>query len=449
MRHVLLVNPWITDFAAHDLWARPLGLLHLAGVVRDLGCEAHLIDCTDRHHPSLDERPYKPRPWSCGKYPAEEFPKPICLRIVPRKYKRYGISEDAFRTALDGVPAPDLILVGSRMTYWYPGVHEVVRILRDRFRQTEIAIGGVYPTLFPGHASRLDGTDWSSSGEGELELANRINGLLDGRAKPIRFNLDDIDSLPKPAVDLLPARDTLPFAMSRGCPRKCTYCASRRLFGRFRRQDPLRAADDLVRWIEEFGFSDVAFYDDALLADKGRYFVPFAERVLESGVAARFHTPNGLDYAAIDQDLAGLFARLNFKTIRLSLETADPGHLAQVGRNPDLGRFESALEALEAAGFDLPAVGVYILMGLPGQSRGEVENTVDYVLSLGAVPKLGEFSPLPGTREWDEVSRVGEPPVEEEPLLTNNSVFYRLDGRFPDSWVNGLRARIREALKKR
>ena len=27
--HILLVNPWIHDFAAYDFWAKPLGLLTL------------------------------------------------------------------------------------------------------------------------------------------------------------------------------------------------------------------------------------------------------------------------------------------------------------------------------------------------------------------------------------------------------------------------------------
>jgi len=29
-RYLLLINPWVYDFAAYDLWAKPLGLLYLA-----------------------------------------------------------------------------------------------------------------------------------------------------------------------------------------------------------------------------------------------------------------------------------------------------------------------------------------------------------------------------------------------------------------------------------
>jgi len=33
--HILCVNPWIHDFAAYDFWAKPLGLLSIAGILRE------------------------------------------------------------------------------------------------------------------------------------------------------------------------------------------------------------------------------------------------------------------------------------------------------------------------------------------------------------------------------------------------------------------------------
>ena len=53
----LLINPWITDFAAYDLWARPIGLLILASLLRDGGCGVRLIDCLDRRDPFTNSHP--------------------------------------------------------------------------------------------------------------------------------------------------------------------------------------------------------------------------------------------------------------------------------------------------------------------------------------------------------------------------------------------------------
>jgi len=341
-------------------------------------------------------------------------------------------------------------------------------------------LGGVYPTLFPEHAERFSGADHIIRGEGEDAVARLIADLVKPSAAAPTFDLDDLDQLPAPTYDLLSSRDCLAFLTSRGCPHRCSYCASRQMFARFRRRDPLRAADHLIELCgigcqpvqsdlpsgnapgSETGYQpilhdplaphsptkticDVAFYDDALLADAPRHFIPFCDRLLAANLRARFHTPNGLDYAALDEAVAERLARLGFATIRLSLETANRERLRRLGREADLSRFEAALTNLAHAGFDLRQIGVYVLFGLPGQTRAEVEQSVDYVLALGATARLSEFSPLPFTAEWDKVRSLGNPPLEQEPLLTNNSVFYRLGDEFPDSWVNDLRRRIREA----
>ena len=50
---ILLINPWVYDFAAYDLWAKPLGLLYLAALLERNGWTIHYIDCLDIHHPAL------------------------------------------------------------------------------------------------------------------------------------------------------------------------------------------------------------------------------------------------------------------------------------------------------------------------------------------------------------------------------------------------------------
>ncbi len=45
--HILLINPWITDFAAYNFWIRPIGLLYIASLLRENGFQVTLIDCLD------------------------------------------------------------------------------------------------------------------------------------------------------------------------------------------------------------------------------------------------------------------------------------------------------------------------------------------------------------------------------------------------------------------
>jgi hypothetical protein len=47
-KNILLVNPWIYDFAAYDFWLAPLGLLSLAAFLRKNGYDIRMIDCLRR-----------------------------------------------------------------------------------------------------------------------------------------------------------------------------------------------------------------------------------------------------------------------------------------------------------------------------------------------------------------------------------------------------------------
>jgi len=53
---VLLINPWIYDFAAYDEWVKPLGLLYIGTFLEKFGYRVSLINCMDRHHPLLKEK---------------------------------------------------------------------------------------------------------------------------------------------------------------------------------------------------------------------------------------------------------------------------------------------------------------------------------------------------------------------------------------------------------
>ena len=45
--NILLINPWITDFAAYNFWIKPLGLLNIASLLRENRFRVTLIDCLD------------------------------------------------------------------------------------------------------------------------------------------------------------------------------------------------------------------------------------------------------------------------------------------------------------------------------------------------------------------------------------------------------------------
>jgi radical SAM superfamily enzyme YgiQ (UPF0313 family) len=207
-RSILLVNPWIHDFSAYDLWMKPLGLLYLGAILRSRGFEVSLLDCVDFH--SLPEnltRDFpapKRREFGRGHFFKEVIPKPPALKSIPRKFRRYGLPPAAVKGYLATLPRPELILVTSLMTYWYTGVAETIGFLRERFPGTPIFLGGIYATLCPGHARTFSGADRVLAGPWDEEQGRILTEALDS---PVPLGRESFAEWPHPIFDLYPRLD--------------------------------------------------------------------------------------------------------------------------------------------------------------------------------------------------------------------------------------------------
>jgi hypothetical protein len=419
MARILCINPWIADFAAYGLWIEPLGLLTLAGVLRQAGHEVALIDCLDRRHPQAPA-PRAPRDrYGCGHFFKTELPKPPALAHVTRRWSRYGLPGEVFETDLAAQPRPHAVLVTSMMTYWYPGPFEVIRRVKARWPGVPVALGGVYATLCPDHARAYSGADVVLTGPGEEQALSWINEVT-GEAR----------RLPCPSGDVLPAHDLrrpqgfVAVQTARGCPFHCPYCAVHRLCPRgFAPRQSQRVLEEIAWCAEELQATDVAFYDDALLFNSARHLKPILDAVIERRLDVRFHTPNGVHARFIDRELADKMRQAGFVTLRLGLDTTDPqGHLREPGK-VDQRTFALAVEALIAAGFSAQDVAAYVLVARPGQSVQQARATVEFAHSLGIPVYTAQFSPVPGTDEFDTAVAAGHIAADADPLLHNNSIY--------------------------
>jgi len=438
---ILLVNPWITDFAAYDLWARPLGLLYLAAVLRDHGYRVRLVDCL--HPGGRPDHPSSKRTGDGrGKLDKTPLPKPAPYAAIPRRYGRYGISEaDVHRRLAEG-PDPAVILVTSGMTYWYPGVVQTVELLRCRYPGVPILLGGVYATLCPEHARRRTGADRVLPGPGESKTLEEVDEICGREIR--RRSYDHPGEIPFPAFDLYGSTDAACLLTSRGCPLRCTYCAAHLLSPGFR-QRPVENVLAELEWLcRALKIKDVAFYDDALLWDADRHIKPILEEVVRRHLKVRFHTPNGLHARLLDRETAELMFRGGFRTVRLSLETADEILQRRIGPKVTRQDLVRALDHLARAGFRRREIGVYLLAGLPEQEIGEIIASIDFVSSLGAAVKLALYSPIPGTIEWRGTARGAPADLEAEPLWQNNTVYSLTVPALKDGGLEKIKEHVRQ-----
>jgi len=425
-KHILLINPWIYDFAAYDFWIKPIGLLSIASILDMFGYQLHLIDCLDRFYPIqyTGKGKYKAqhKKYGTGKFYREPVEKPKVLADVPRTFCRYGLSLDIFDIALSTIPKPDVILITSTMTYWYPGAFKAIEIVKKKYPDVPVVLGGIYASLCHEHAQEYSGADFVIKGPGEEKTLKLVDELTETHSDWAQFP-KSWQTMPEPNYDFYTSLASLPLLTSKGCPYQCSFCASRLLSGKFAQKNPSRIIDTIEFYNRRKKVKHFAFYDDALLFHQQSHIKKILQWVLQKKLHVTFHTPNGMFPREIDLELAKLMFQTHFKTIRLSYETANKSRQQDMNLKVTDDNLATAVDYFEQAGYNRRDIEVYVIMGLPGQSLDEVVESMIFVTSLGAKAKLTSFSPIPGTVEWKRAVRDCGFPADADPLLTNNSIY--------------------------
>lgn len=389
-KKILAVNPPVFDFAFMDLWSKPLGLLFLIESLRENNSVA-FIDC-------IAEGAESEKTFGRLKIKKRETAKPDVYKNIPRRFNHFGLGREEIEKRLENIyesSAPDIILVTSFMTYWYLGVKWIINLLKKKYPETPVILGGIYASLCTSHAEAI-GADY----------------IVCDRCEPIA---------PYPAFDIYKSPRYGVLMTSFGCPFSCRYCASNVLWHKYTRRSFAGVMRDFEFQLS-LGITDMAFYDDALLLGKEEFFYPMAEAISGMSKTLRLHTPNGLHVRQIDERCAGVLYGNNFRTIRLSLESIDPKIAHDSSFKVARDEYRTAVRNLRAAGYTKEECETYILVGLPGQDIQSVRDTITFVKENGGKPKLAEFSPIPGTPHFEEAAKK-LPALRAEPLLQNNSVY--------------------------
>lgn len=408
----LFINPPIYDFSAYDLWVKPVGFLKIVDLFRKNGFEIFYFDFMDRNHRFYQRIKTKKGKYGCGKYYYEIIEKPEIYRNIPRRYKRFGLPESIFLEFLKEIEEVDFIFITTGMTYWKLGVKEVVEAVKKFYPQKPIILGGIYSTFCYEDAKKL-----------EVSMVFRgknIEKFREEFSRIFKINLkfyEDIEVF----WDVYEKLDYLVVKTSYGCPFFCWFCGIKEIEPEYKKIEYLKVREEIIKNVEKFKIKDIAFYDDALLYDFENHLFKILEKLKDYNL--RFHTPNGIHPKFINEFVAEFLKEMNFKTIRLSLETIDEKRREEIGFKVSFSDFEKALKYLTKAGFTKEEIGVYIIAGLPGQSPEEVLNTIRVLKNYPVKIKIAEYSPIPKTRDFEIAKKLYPRLPLDEPLFQNNSIY--------------------------
>jgi pyruvate-formate lyase-activating enzyme len=385
---LLLVNPPIFDFTAYDFWLRPYGMLRVAGQMKH-SCRLSFFDFLVSK---------KKDSWGRGRFDHSDLAKPKPLRDIARNYRRFGKPRREFREFLHTQPF-DAALIQTSMTYWYPGVQEVIEDIRELQPSAKIALGGVYATLCSSHAGSL-GADIVIEGA-DLEPLWQLLSIK-----------------PENGIPYWPLESEVGILkITEGCPFRCTYCSAPLLWPGFVERPTEDCVKELRRLVTT-GVRNVAFYDDALLFHADQALVPFLQAVIKKKFPVVFHTPNALNARFMTPELARLMVRAGFASFFFGLESYAPSWQHSTGGKVYPEEFAVAVNLLRAAGAE--SILTYIIVGHPDLEGQDLELSIRFANRCGTRVILSEFSPIPGTID----GKKSEPWADlEEPLSHNKTAF--------------------------
>lgn len=289
-----------------------------------------------------------------------------------------------------------------------------------------LIVFGPHVQIFPNETLRHPFVDAIVLGEPEftlLDIADKgisanIEGLWYKDKEKIIQNqprelIENLDSLPFPAWDLMPyldyegtnlMKDIKPFVTiqsSRGCPHSCTYCPYPVTQGRsLRARSPQNVVDELDWLSKELGIKSVLFRDPEFALYRERV-VKICEGIIDRGINISWRCETRLK--DLDEGLITLMSKAGCIGINMGIESGDDEVLKNVKRRIiPLTQAQSIVKSCQKNNIESFC---FFILGLPGETFESAKKTIDYALKLKAnFVQFTVSTPYPGTelREWAE-----------------------------------------------
>lgn len=282
-------------------------------------------------------------------------------------------------------------------------VTEMIRRIRQAAPERRIVLGG---PLFSGPGLRHNFSvhcdyDWAVVGEGEIALELLLRWLGEERGDPPSGAVPGaymrkeilgpeppktphppivpLDQLPWPRYGDLAAGDYLhsdpfPVVWSRGCPGRCAFCESWRIWGRFRGRTPEHIHAELEHITREFGHRHVAVFDAVINANL-EYLEGVADRITSRGPSIEWEG-NFIASSHMTEQLYAKLHRSGCRRVYFGLESGSPKVMQLMKKPFSLETVERNVRMAHEQGID-PYVN--IITGFPGEGEREFEESMEFL----------------------------------------------------------------------
>lgn len=406
------------DFTKSVDWrpAVPIGILYIAGTLREAGFDVEIYDLHREFYVCREAGYFKEN--NLAGFFEEHFEN--ILR--DSKFDIVGIS------CLFNVSSSTVAEMGTRCRRVSPS--------------TKIVLGGHYPTNMYREILKTGVCDYIVLGEAEEEFVwlakhigyPRIDEKINDELHIVDLNsldrpdkksaiIEDLDSLPMPAWDLLPcAADYIENSIdaermgspgnegkaksasiftTRGCPMRCTFCAAHMVHGRRVRAHSIEYVMRHIDWlVDNYGINDLLIQDDMFNFSTKRA-IEFCSTLLKK-YRNRFSIefPNGLAVWKLNEELVINLKKAGMKSATIAIESGSPyvqKHILK--KNLNLSAAKEKVGLLKKHGIGVRA---FYVVGFVGETMEMMEETVQFALDLNIDwSEVKIFTPLVGSEMYD------------------------------------------------
>ena len=234
------------------------------------------------------------------------------------------------------------------MTTTFPRACDIARMFREK-GHARIIMGGIYPSASPEEA--LPHVDQVVVGEAESVILDVVEGRITDpivHAEPIC----DLDTIPFPDYSVLKTPVSCANVItSRGCPFRCTFCTTSRMFAPYRR----RSVDSVIAEIKhykEMGFRYMNFEDDNFTADKDRA-KEICRRIIAENLQFEDTFFFGRTDMANDPELLDLLAAAHLNWVLIGIESLNQAALDEIDKHQSVEDIRRAGIACKEHGIQL------------------------------------------------------------------------------------------------
>ncbi|OEU67420.1 MAG: B12-binding domain-containing radical SAM protein [Desulfobacterales bacterium PC51MH44] len=307
---------------------------------------------------------------------------------------------------------PDIIGFSILQANRWGGI-EIARIAKQIDPKVKIVFGGASATFLWEHfLTHFPEIDFVVIGEGEYTFLNLVRCIEKDKdeqienIKGIAFKKDgkivrtetaepiqDLDQLPVPAKYF----EYQHLSLTRGCPGKCTFCASPKFWGpkvRFHSTDYF--VDELERLYKK-GINFFYFSDDTFSVNKKRV-IKICKKILERNLKIVWVAISRVNY--MSEEILSWMRKAGCIQISYGVESGSEKIRASLNKKITTSEIEKAFAITIKYGILARA---YFIYGCPGENRETIQETIDLIEKIKPlVIHFFVLSLFPGTALYAE-----------------------------------------------